>query len=127
MNAPARATATADRGGADAVRDDPDAVRVILMTAPSTAAAESLVRALVDERLAACGNIVPGLTSIYHWRGEVQTDSEVMIVLKAVARSVPALLTRAAALHSYEVPEVLVLPVLAGHEPYLAWVRESCG
>lgn len=114
--------------GADAVdRDGGDAVRVILITAPSTAVAESLVRTLVGERLAACGNIVPGLTSIYRWQAEIQMDDEVLIVLKAAARSVSALLARAAELHPYDVPEVLVLPVLAGHPPYVAWVNESCG
>lgn len=115
-------------GAADAIgRDGDDAVRVILMTAPSTAVAESMIRALVGERLAACGNIVPGVTSIYRWQGEIQTDAEVLIVLKAPSRIVPALLARAAELHPYDVPEVLALPVLMGHAPYVAWVSESCG
>lgn len=100
-------------------------VRVVLMTAPSADVAERLVRALVQERLAACGNIVPGLTSIYRWENAVQTDAEVLILLKTRAAAVPGLVARVAELHPYDVPEVLALPVLAGHAPYLAWVRES--
>lgn len=125
MSGSAHAAGEADRDNTDA-RRGADAIRVILMTAPSDAAAESLVQVLVSERLAACGSIVPGLTSIYRWQGGVQTDAEVLVVLKATARSVPSLIGRAAELHPYDVPEVLVLPVVAGHEPYLEWVRESC-
>jgi periplasmic divalent cation tolerance protein len=100
-----------------------DAVHVVLMTVPSADVAERVVRTLVDERLVACGNILPGLTSIYRWQGAVQTDPEVLVILKTVAARVPALLERAPELHPYEVPEVLVLPVAAGHKPYLQWVR----
>jgi periplasmic divalent cation tolerance protein len=101
------------------------AVQVVLMTAPSADVAEHVVRTLVDERLAACGNIVPGMTSIYRWQGAVRTDAEVLVILKTTAERAAALLARASALHPYDVPELLVLPVAAGHEPYLAWVR-SC-
>lgn len=117
---------TAARAPSSGGRNGGDSVHVILMTAPTVAAAASLVRALVDERLAACGNIVAGVTSIYRWQGEVHTDPEAMVVLKVAAERLPALLARATELHPYDVPEILVLPVLAGHEPYLAWVRESC-
>jgi len=100
-------------------------VRIALVTAPSREVAESLVRQLVEERLVACGNIVPGLTSIYRWEGEVACDAEVLIVLKTVDEAVPRLTERVVELHPYEVPEVLVLPIEAGHDAYLAWVRES--
>lgn len=99
--------------------------RVVLMTAPSAQVAEELVRALVGEGLIACGNIVPGLTSIYRWRGAVECESEVLVVAKTTTAAVPRLLVRAPELHPYEVPEVLVLAVEAGHGPYLSWVRES--
>lgn len=94
------------------------------MTAPDEKVAEDLVRALIEEGVAACGNIVPGLVSVYRWRGRIERDAEVLIVLKTTAEAVPALLERAPALHPYEVPEVLVLPVEAGHGPYLDWVSE---
>ena len=99
------------------------AVRVVLVTAPNTAVAEQLVRTLVAEDLAACGNIVPQITSIYRWKGEVQQDTEVLIVLKTTKDRAAALIRRVPELHPYEVPEVIVLPVEAGHEPYLDWVR----
>lgn len=95
------------------------------MTAPDTATAERIVRTLVEERVVACGNIVPELTSIYRWQGAIEVDREVLIVLKTTAEAVPRLLERAPALHPYEVPEVLVLRVDAGHGPYLAWMQES--
>lgn len=97
-------------------------VRLVLATAPSADVAERLVRTLVDERLVACGNIVPGIVSIYRWRGLVQRDDEVMLVLKTMAASVPRLLARLPALHPYEVPEILVLRIEAGSRPYLEWV-----
>lgn len=104
-----------------------ETTRVVLTTAPSVGVAEALVRALVEERLAACGNILPGLTSIYRWRGEVEREEEVLVLLKTEASAVPRLIDRVAELHPYEVPEALVLPVEAGHGPYLAWVRENVG
>jgi periplasmic divalent cation tolerance protein len=99
--------------------------RVVLVTAPDATAAERLVRTLVDERLVACGSIVPGVISIYHWQGELHRDHEVQILLKTKESRVAALLERVPALHPYEVPEVLVLPVAAGLGPYLDWVRRE--
>jgi periplasmic divalent cation tolerance protein len=98
---------------------------VVLVTAPSQDVAESIVTAVVEARLAACGNIVPGLVSIYRWQGAVQRDAEVLILFKTTAGAVAALTERVVALHPYDVPEVLVLPATAGSEPYLAWVRAS--
>ncbi|SRR5690554_5232732 len=101
------------------------ATRVVLMTAPDRDVAERVVRTLVEERLVACGNILPGLTSIYRWKGAIECDAEVLVILKTSAERVPALLSRAPELHPYDVPELLVLPVEAGHLPYLDWVRQS--
>ncbi len=100
-------------------------VRVALVTAPDAATAESLVHSLVEERIVACGNIVPGVVSIYRWQGAIERAGEVLVVLKTTAAAVPRLLARVPALHPYEVPEVLVLPVLAAHGAYRAWVAES--
>lgn len=100
-------------------------VRLAFVTAPSFEAARSLVRTLVEEKVVACGNILPGVTSIYRWEGEIETDEEVLIVFKTTAGAVPRLLERAPELHPYEVPEVLVVPVDAGHGPYLAWVMAN--
>ena len=104
-----------------------DEVRVVLMTAPDLDVARELGRRLVEERLAACANIVPGLISIFHWDGEVQNQSEVLLVLKTTESAVGALVERAASLHPYDVPEVLALPVVEGYGPYLDWVRSEVG
>jgi periplasmic divalent cation tolerance protein len=98
-------------------------VRTILLTAPDVDTAERLGRALVEERLAACANVVPGVVSIFRWRGEVQREAEALVIVKTTAARVEAVRARVVALHPYDVPEVLVLPVLGGHEPYLQWVR----
>ena len=98
---------------------------VVLVTAPSAAAAASLARTLVEDGLAACGNVVPGIRSIYRWAGEIHDDAEALLVLKTERRLVPELKARLPVLHPYQVPELLVLPVEDGLGPYLAWVRAS--
>lgn len=99
----------------------------VLMTAPDTDAAETAVRSLLDERLVACGNIVPGAVSLYRWKGAVHRDEEVVVILKTLRRLVPRVLERARALHPYEVPELLVQEVADGNPAYLDWVGEECG
>jgi len=84
---------------------------------------ERLVSALVDERLIACGNIVPGVVSVYRWQGAVERDAEVLLVLKTTEAAVQKLLERVPELHPYDVPEVLVLAVEKGTKSYLAWVN----
>jgi periplasmic divalent cation tolerance protein len=99
-----------------------DRVMVALTSAPSQAVAEQMARRLVDERLAACANVVVGVTSIFRWEGEVQREGEVLIILKTTERAVAALERRVVELHPYDVPELVALPVVAGHAPYLDWV-----
>jgi periplasmic divalent cation tolerance protein len=99
--------------------------RVVLSTCADRASAESLARALVEERLAACVNLVPGVRSIYRWEGAVEEADEVLLVIKTAAASAEALLARLPALHPYEVPEALVLGVEGGAAPYLAWLLAS--
>ncbi|MBW3533855.1 MAG: divalent-cation tolerance protein CutA [Gemmatimonadetes bacterium] len=97
------------------------------MTAPDRETGERLGRALVEERRAACANVIPTVTSIFWWEGAVERAEEVLVVLKTPAAQVAALVERAVELHPYDVPEVLALPVEAGHPAYLAWVREESG
>ncbi|MFW5946966.1 MAG: divalent-cation tolerance protein CutA [Gemmatimonadota bacterium] len=111
---------TASRGGSEGAL-----ARVVLVTAPDTAVAGSLARRLVEERLAACGSILPNTTSIYRWQGAVEHATEATIVLKTTAAAVDRLARRVAELHPYDVPEVLALPVDGGHGPYLEWIAES--
>ncbi len=95
---------------------------VVLVTTPTPERGAEIARALVEERLAACGNVVPGLRSIYRWEGKVQDDAEALLVLKTTRARFDALRDRVLALHPYEVPEVIALPVEAGSARYLAWI-----
>ena len=96
--------------------------RIVLSMATSMAEAQTIARGLVEERLAACVNVVPGACSIYHWRGEVHQDAEWMLFIKTVRANLPALEARLKALHSAEVPEMLVVVPESGSEDYLLWI-----
>jgi periplasmic divalent cation tolerance protein len=98
---------------------------VVLVTAPSADKAAELARALVEEQLAACGNVLPGLRSIYRWEGKVHDEPEALLMLKTRASLFEALRERVVALHPYQVPEVLRLDVAGGHLPYLEWIGAS--
>jgi periplasmic divalent cation tolerance protein len=97
-------------------------VHVVLVTAPDAEVGARIGRALVQEGLAACVNLVPGVRSIYRYEGRVHDDSEVLLVLKTRAALSAALAARVRALHPYELPEVVALAVAGGSEPYLDWV-----
>lgn len=102
-------------------------VLVVLVTAPSPEVAAALARALVEARLAACGNVLPGLRSIYRWQGQVHDEAEALLVLKTTRGRFEALRDEVQRLHPYETPEVLALPVEAGAARYLAWVAGEVG
>ena len=97
----------------------------VLVTCPNTKVGEKIGRTLVDERLAACVNILPGLTSIYRWQGKVCRDAEILLLIKTHRTRLPALNRRVKSLHPYSVPEIIALPILGGSAPYLSWVRDS--
>ena len=97
-------------------------VRVVLVTAPDPDTAAALARALVEERLVACVNLVPGVRSIYRWEGQVHDDAEVLLVAKTGAARCDALAARVRDLHPYDLPEVVVLPASGGSRDYLEWV-----
>ena len=98
---------------------------LVYSTAPDQAAAELLARILVDERLAACANILPGMRAIYRWQGTVESADEVVLLLKTTAAQAEALGARLRTLHPYEEPCVLVLPVAGGSASYLAWIADG--
>jgi periplasmic divalent cation tolerance protein len=100
---------------------------VALTTAPSADVAERLGRTLVEERLAACANVVGGVTSIFRWKGEIEREGEVLVILKTTARQMGALERRVVELHPYEVAELIAFPVDRGHRAYLDWVRVEVG
>jgi len=98
---------------------------VALSTVASLEDAERIARALVERRLAACVNVVPGLTSIYAWKGAVETERELLLVIKTRRQRFEELRAALVELHPYEVPELIALPVEAGHAPYLDWLQAS--
>jgi len=98
---------------------------VVLVTTGSAEESARLGRALVEERLAGCVNVVGPIRSIYRWQGAIEDAAEYLLVVKARAADVPALERRVRALHSYEVPEVLALPVGAGAAAYLTWLADA--
>jgi periplasmic divalent cation tolerance protein len=95
---------------------------VVLMTAGSQEEAGRIAEVLVTEMLAACVNVIPGVTSVYRWEGRVQRDQEWLLVAKSRSDVLDALVQRVQALHSYDVPEVIALPLIGGSEPYLRWI-----
>jgi periplasmic divalent cation tolerance protein len=99
-------------------------VSIVLTTLGADADASAIARTLIDERLAACVNILPVMTSVYRWQGKVEQDREQQMVIKTAATRVGALQARLRQLHPYELPEFLVLDA-TGSEAYLAWVSES--
>jgi periplasmic divalent cation tolerance protein len=99
-------------------------VVTVFVTAPGKESALALARQVVEESLAACGNVVPNVTSVFRWKKKVTEEDEVLLILKTSAARSAALIARVAELHPYEVPEVLSLSVENGYGPYLDWVGE---
>ena len=103
----------------------PSSARVVLVTVPRGGKAESLAEGAVEARLAACVNILPGVTSIYRWRGRVHRDGESLLVIKTTAARLKELERWIKQRHPYETPEFLVLSVTAGSKEYLSWLAEQ--
>ncbi len=100
---------------------------VVLSTAPDESTAAELAAVLIERRLAACVNIVPGVRSLYLWEGEVHDDPEVLMVCKTDAQRLDALSATLQDKHPYDCPEVVALPVAGGAAAYLAWISETLG
>ena len=98
---------------------------VTFVTCGSAREARKIARALVREKLAACVNVVGGVTSIFRWKGKEQEDREWLLIIKSKAALSRKLVARVRNLHSYEVPEVLTLNVASGNPDYLKWLRDS--
>ena len=98
---------------------------LVLCTAGKKAQAEKIARALVQERLAACVNVLPHIHSHYRWQGKVQSDPETLMLIKTTPRRLAALTKRIQALHSYTIPEVIALPITGGSAAYLRWLLAS--
>jgi len=100
---------------------------VVIVTAPSEDLAVTIARALVETRLAACANIIKSIRSIYTWRGKTEDDTEVLMIVKTRRELFDLLKSKVKELHSYEVPEIIALPIIAGSDDYLKWLRASTG
>jgi periplasmic divalent cation tolerance protein len=98
---------------------------VVLCACPDETVADRIARELVEAGLAACVNRLPGIRSVYRWKGALQDEPEVLLTIKTVGSRYEELEMRLKALHPYEVPEIIALPVLAGAAPYLAWLAEE--
>lgn len=100
-------------------------VRIVLTTAASPGEASRLARTLVEEHLAACATLIPGVQSFYHWEGQLETATETLLLIKTGPEQLAALEARLHALHSYQTPEFLVLGVEGVSHPYLDWLTAS--
>lgn len=100
---------------------------IVLCTFPSDTEARQIGAALVEKQVAACVNLLPGVTSIYRWQGKINEDAEVLAVIKTTRSVYPKLESLIREWHPYEVPEVVALPVEEGSAAYLNWLTEQIG
>lgn len=100
---------------------------IVLITAGSGEEALKISKALVDEHLAACVNMVPGIRSIFFWEGKTQDAGETLLIGKSRKPLLEKLVRRVKSLHSYSVPEIIAVPIVGGSQDYLSWVKESTG
>ena len=100
---------------------------VVLVTAPTTAEAESIARMLLERRLIACANILSGVASLFWWQGKIDRAEEVLLVMKTRQDRLDEVTAAVIEAHSYDVPEVVALPISGGSEAYLRWIDESLG
>ena len=98
---------------------------IVLVTCPSSQEAEKLARGLVEKRLAACVNVIQGVNSFFRWEGKLDHAQEVLLILKTARSKFTLLEKYVKAHHSYQVPEVIFLPIAMGHGPYLNWIGDS--
>lgn len=96
---------------------------IVLCTCTNTEEAERIARPLVEQRFAACVNILPAVRSIYRWQDKVESASEVLLIIKSTTAAFPLLRDRITELHSYDVPEIIALPIVDGTDAYLSWLR----
>lgn len=98
---------------------------VVLITTSSAQEAETIGKALVESRLAACVNVLAGVCSLFRWEGAIERQEEMLMLVKSRSDLLPSIIEVVKRLHSYTVPEVIALPILAGSSDYLTWVDES--
>jgi periplasmic divalent cation tolerance protein len=97
---------------------------VVYVTTPTKEVGEEIAQKLVENKLAACIHLLPGLTSIYYWEGQVHNDAEVLLTIKTEGKCFKALSETVQEIHPYEVPEIIAVPVTTGSKRYLDWITE---
>jgi periplasmic divalent cation tolerance protein len=100
-------------------------IRIILTTFATEACASAVVRALLEERLIACGNMIPDVRSLYHWKGSIEESAEIQVLLKTDQIHASLCMERLEELHPYDAPEILLLNPVAASAPYSAWLRDA--
>jgi len=98
---------------------------VVFITVPSKEEGECIGKTLVEENLAACVNIIPHVESIFHWEGEMCQEGEMILIVKSTRENLESLTQRVKELHSYQVPEIIALPIVGGSEDYLKWLEQE--
>ena len=97
---------------------------VIFVTAPDKKQAKQIANKLIKTKLAACVNIIPGVESLFSWKGKIDSAKELLLIIKSEKSKLPRIIKTVKSLHSYEVPEIIALPIVAGNKEYLRWIDE---
>ncbi|OGX16292.1 MAG: hypothetical protein A2166_04015 [Omnitrophica WOR_2 bacterium RBG_13_41_10] len=97
---------------------------VIFVTVPDKKQARQIANKLIKTKLAACVNIIPGVESLFSWKGKIDSAKELLLVIKSEKSKLPKIIKTVKSLHSYEVPEIIALPIIAGNKEYLRWIDE---
>ena len=99
---------------------------IVLVTAKNIKEATKIATVLVEEHLVACANIVNGVRSIFTWKGKMNKADEVLLILKSKKSCFPKIVRKVKTMHSYDVPEVIAMPIIGGNQDYLDWIKDSC-
>jgi periplasmic divalent cation tolerance protein len=102
-------------------------VLIVHCSCAADGSATAIARTLVEERLAACVSVLPGMRSTFRWRGETHTDEEVLMLIKTTSEAYPAMAARLLELHPYELPEIIAVDISVAHAPYAEWVAHQVG
>lgn len=102
-----------------------DTFHIVITTCPSSEAATILAKQLIEAKLAACVNIIPGVQSYYEWKGKLEIGTEYLLLIKSRCNLMDALQTTITSAHPYELPEIIAVPITAGSSPYLAWLDST--
>ena len=97
---------------------------VIFVTVPDKKQARQIANKLIKTKLAACVNIIPGVESLFSWKGKIDSAKELLLIIKSEKSKLPKIIKTVKSLHSYEVPEIIALPIIAGNKEYLSWIDE---